>query len=223
MEEHENVIAVAGKSPEIDATAYVDPSARVIGHVIIEQGAAIYPGCVLRAEDAPIYVRRNAVVLDMCFIEAPKGSEVVIGEAALVSHRVTVHGAQVGASTLVGIGSILLDRAVVGKECIVSADSLVPPRKHVEDRSLVVGSPARVKRKLDDADVARIRASHEEAWEKARLYGQSFGAAPMEGMTSGIGQVKIDGDIFAGAPDKLKRKMGRQFGGVDFDTMDREH
>ena len=218
MEEMPNVVAVGGKAPEIDPTAYLDPSARVIGNVIVEPGAAIYPGCILRAEDAAVFVRRNAVVLDMCFIEAPKGSEVTIGEASLISHNVTIHGAQVGPSTLVGIGSILLDRAVVGRECIVSAGSLVPPKKQIDDRSLVVGAPAKFKRRLEEADIARIRSSHAEAWEKARVYGQMYGAAPMEGMTGGIGDIKVDGDVFSEAPDRLKRKMGRQFQGTDFDT-----
>lgn len=216
----ENIVEVGGKRPEIDPTAYVDPSARVIGNVILEQGTAVYPGVVLRAEDATILVRRNAVILDMSFLEAPAGTEVVIGEATLISHRVTLHGAQVGSSTLVGVGTILLDRAIVGNECIVSAGSLVPPRREVADRSLVVGSPVRFKRNLSDADVERIRAHHRVAWEKARAYGQMYGSNPMDRMTSGLGDVRVDPELFPGAPEKLKRKMGQKFRRVDFDTWD---
>jgi len=217
--EQENIIEVGGKAPEIDPTAYIDPTARIIGEVIVEAGAGIYPGTIIRAEGSRVWIRRNAVVLDMCLIESSPDSEVVIGEATLISHRVLVHGAQVGSSSLVGIGSILLDRAVVGKECIVSAGSLVPPRKSIADRSLVVGSPVKVKRTLEYKDVERILSHHREAWTNARQYGAIFGSAPMDDLTSGMGRIGVDTEIFGEGPSKLDAKMKRGFSGTDFDKV----
>lgn len=217
--EQENIIEVGGKAPEIDPTAYIDPSSRIIGDVVIEAGAGVYPGSIIRAEGARVWIRRNAIVLDMSLIESSPDSEVVIGEATLISHRVLVHGAQVGSSSLVGIGSILLDRAVIGKECIVSAGSLVPPRRSIEDRSLVVGSPVKVKRKLEQVDVERIHNHHRDAWTNARLYGAIYGSAAMDDLKSGMGRVGVDSEIFGEGPSKLDAKMKRSFSGTDFDKI----
>jgi len=215
----ENIIEVGGKAPEIDPTAYIDPTARIMGEVIVEAGVGIYPGVIIRAEGARVWVRRNAVVLDMSLIESSPDSEVVIGEATLVSHKVLVHGAQIGSSSLVGIGSILLDRAVIGKECIVSAGSLVPPRKVVADRSLVVGSPVKVKRTLEQADVERILSHHRDAWTNARQYGALYGSSPMDDLTSGMGRMGVDPEIFGGGPSKLDAKLKRGFSRTDFDKV----
>jgi carbonic anhydrase/acetyltransferase-like protein (isoleucine patch superfamily) len=217
--EYDNIIEVGGKAPEIDPTVYVDPSARIIGEVIVEQGAAVYPGVIIRAEGARVWIRRNAVVLDMSFIESSPDSEVVVGEATLVSHRVMVHGAQIWSSSLIGIGSILLDRAVIGKECIVSAGSLVPPRKSIADRSLVVGSPVKVKRTLVETDIERIRSHHKDAWINGRAYGAIYGAQAMDDLTSGMGNIGVDSEIFGDGPSKLDSKLKRGFKRESFDNI----
>jgi len=115
------------KTPDIHPDAFVDRSARIIGDVVIDKGANIWPMAVLRADSAEIMVGRNAAILDLALVEAPEGFPVIIEMEALISHRAVVHGAQVKRGVLVGIGSIILDGAIISSGSIIGAGSVVPP------------------------------------------------------------------------------------------------
>lgn len=134
-----------GRSPRVDPTAFVAPTATLIGDVTIEAGASVWFGAVLRADDAPIVVREGANVQDGSVLHVPPGVPVDIGPGATVAHMCLIHGAHIGAEALIGNQATVLDGAVIGSRSLVAAGSLVLAGTQIPDGVLVTGSPAKVK------------------------------------------------------------------------------
>jgi len=158
------------KTPKIHPDAFVDCSARIIGDVIIEEGVSVWPMVVFRADSAAIYIKRNAAILDLSLVEAPKGYSVTIEEEALISHRAVIHGAHVQKRALVGIGAIILDGAVISSGSIVGAGSVVAPGTRIPSNSLVMGIPGKVVRDTTEAEREFILEQIRELYSKSRLY-----------------------------------------------------
>jgi carbonic anhydrase/acetyltransferase-like protein (isoleucine patch superfamily) len=168
------VISFEGKSPQFDETAFIDPSARLIGAIILGPRVSIWPFALLRADSNRIVVGDRSVILDKVLIESPKDHPVVIERKVLISHGVILHGCTVREGAVIGIGAIVLDGAEVGRSSIVGSGSLVPPGMKIPDRSLVLGIPAKVVRKLDRVDLRRSKEQLAEAYEKSRKYLKMF-------------------------------------------------
>ncbi|OHV06130.1 gamma carbonic anhydrase family protein [Mycobacterium talmoniae] len=134
-----------GRSPRIDPTAFVAPTATLIGDVTIEAGASVWFNTVLRADYAPIVVREGANVQDGSVLHAPPGIPVDIGPGATVAHMCVIHGVHVGAEALIANHATVLDGAVIGSRAMVAAGALVVGGTKIPDGVLVVGSPAKVK------------------------------------------------------------------------------
>ena len=163
-----------GHFPQIDPSALVDRSARLIGQVFIAPGVTIWPGAVLRADDESITIGQGSAVLDLALLEAPHGHPVVVEPGALVSHQACLHGAVVEAGALVGIGAIVLDGAVVQRGALVGAGAVVPPGMKVPPNTLVLGQPAKPIRELKPAEVDRVADQLAElAAKAAKLRGES--------------------------------------------------
>ncbi|WP_319526309.1 gamma carbonic anhydrase family protein [uncultured Desulfosarcina sp.] len=157
-------------TPVIDAEAYIDISARIIGDVRIAPGSSIWPGAVLRADDDEIVIGKDSAVLDLCLIEAPKGSPVHIANDVIISHKACIHGAEVKTGALVGIGAIVLDNAVIGENALVGAGALIPPNTVVPDNMLMLGQPAKPVREINQGDRRKIEAQLNELKTKAAVY-----------------------------------------------------
>jgi carbonic anhydrase/acetyltransferase-like protein (isoleucine patch superfamily) len=164
------ISAFCGKSPVIHVDAFIDLSARIIGDVTIEEGASIWPMAVIRADSSPIYIGRNAAVLDLSLVEAPAGYPVIIDDEALISHRVVIHGAHVQKGALVGIGSIILDGAFISSGSIVAAGSVVAPGTKLPPNSLVMGIPGRIVRETTDKERGLVFEQMHELYTKSRQY-----------------------------------------------------
>ncbi|WP_067817329.1 gamma carbonic anhydrase family protein [Nocardia inohanensis] len=137
-----------GKRPTVDPTAFIAPTATLIGDVRVEAGASVWYGAVLRADFAPIILRERANVQDNAVIHVPQDGPVEIGAGATIAHSVVLHGATVGAESIVGNGSTVLDLAKIGSGTMIAAHSLVPPGAEIPDGVLAAGSPAQVKKPL---------------------------------------------------------------------------
>lgn len=159
-----------GKRPVLGEGVYIDESAVIIGDVQLGGGASVWPAAVVRADDDRVEVGKGSAVLDMAFIEAPKGRPVIVGEGCLVSHCSRLHGCTLGDSVLVGIGAIVLDGARVGDGAVVAAGSLVPPGGEVQPRTVVMGVPAKVSRPVGPTDLETLRSELEVLQAKAALY-----------------------------------------------------
>lgn len=158
------------RKPQIHRDAYVDFSARIIGDVVIEEGASIWPMAVLRADSAQIRVGRRAAVLDLALLEAPEKYPVLIEDEALISHRVVVHGAHIYSHVLVGIGAIVLDGAVVSRGSIIGAGSVVTAGAYIPPNSLVMGTPGKIIRETSEKERQDIILQIEELCIKSRDY-----------------------------------------------------
>lgn len=159
-----------GRSPAIDSGVWIDPSATLIGHIDIKTGASIWPGAVLRADDAQIVIGKRSAVLDLCLIESPAGHPVIVGDGALISHKACLHGACVESDALVGIGAIVLDGAIVRSGALVGAGAIVTPGMEVDPGMLVLGQPAKPVRMLTFNEREKIKAQVGELYGKAAEY-----------------------------------------------------
>ena len=160
------------KVPRIHRTAYIDQSAQVIGDVSIEEDCSVYPGAILRGDDDTITVERETQIMDVTFIEAPRGHPVVIEEGSVIGHGAILHGCRIGEECLIGIGAIILENAVIGDHCIIAAGALVPDGMEIEEKSMVMGIPAKITRKINNKDIANIKKAQKDAKKKARVYMQ---------------------------------------------------
>jgi carbonic anhydrase/acetyltransferase-like protein (isoleucine patch superfamily) len=134
-----------GRSPKVDPTAFVAPTATLIGDVTIEAGASVWFNTVLRADYAPVIVREGANVQDGSVLHAPPGIPVDIGPGATVAHMCLIHGAHIGAEALIANHATVLDGAVIGRRSLIAAGAVVIGGTKIPDEVLVVGAPAMVK------------------------------------------------------------------------------
>ncbi len=137
-----------GKSPTIAADAFIAPTATVIGDVTVESGASVWYGAVIRADFAPVFIRRGANVQDNSLLHAPPGNPTEIGPGATVAHLCVVHGAIVGEEALIANGTTVLDGAKIGARTLIAAHSLVAAGAEIPPGVLAAGSPAVVKREI---------------------------------------------------------------------------
>ena len=146
-----------GVHPQIHDTAYVDPSAQVIGDVHLAEEASIWCNCTVRGDVHYIRIGARANVQDNSVIHVRNGTHpTILEEEVTVGHSVTLHGCYVERGSLIGIGAILLDDVRIGERSLVAAGSLLSPGSVVPARSLVMGFPAKVKPPLTDEEVVQL-------------------------------------------------------------------
>ena len=146
-----------GITPQVPASAYVDVSAQVIGDVVIGEESSVWMNVVMRGDVNRIRVGARTNVQDLTCVHVMHDTHpTVVGDDVTIGHSATVHGCTIGDRVLIGMGAILLNGVEIGADSIVAAGSLVPERTRIPARSLVMGSPARVKRQLTDEEVASI-------------------------------------------------------------------
>lgn len=138
-----------GKSPSVDETAFVAPTASLVGEVIVEAGASVWYGAVIRADFGPVVVRAGANVQDGAVLHGPPGHVTEVGPGATVAHNCIVHGARLGEECLIANGAIVLDGATVGARSLVAAGSVVSAETEIPPGVLAAGAPAVVKRPIE--------------------------------------------------------------------------
>jgi carbonic anhydrase/acetyltransferase-like protein (isoleucine patch superfamily) len=150
-----------GVRPTIASTAYVDESAQVIGDVVIGDESSVWVNAVVRGDVNTIRIGRRTNIQDGTIVHVMRepSHPTVVGDEVTVGHGVVLHGCTVADRCLIGMGAILLNGSSVGADCIVAAGTLLTEGAVVPPRSLVMGSPGKVRRALTDGEVAFIRAS----------------------------------------------------------------
>jgi carbonic anhydrase/acetyltransferase-like protein (isoleucine patch superfamily) len=142
----------------------------VIGDARLGAGASVWFGAVIRADNTRILVGARTNIQESAMLHSDPGAPLTIGEEVTVGHHAILHGCTVGDRALIGMGAVVLNRAVIGPDCIVGAGALVTEGKEFPAGSLIVGSPARAGRQLDETALAMLRASAAHYVEKARRY-----------------------------------------------------
>jgi carbonic anhydrase/acetyltransferase-like protein (isoleucine patch superfamily) len=151
------VLALTGdRAPVVDENAWLAPSATVVGDVHLEAGASIWYGAVIRADNATITVGRDSNLQDNVTAHADPGFPLAIGERVSVGHNAVLHGCTVEADVLIGMGAIIMNGAHVGSGSLVAAGALLTQGMVVPPGSLVTGVPAKIRRRLSEAERASI-------------------------------------------------------------------
>lgn len=146
-----------GIKPKIAATAFIEASAQIIGDVHIGEHSSVWFNCVVRGDVHHIRIGHNTNIQDGTVIHVTNGRfPTVIGNYVTVGHSVVLHGCTIKDRSLIGIGSIVLDDVTIGEESFVAAGSLITPGTVIPPRSLVLGSPAKVRREVTEEEIARI-------------------------------------------------------------------
>jgi carbonic anhydrase/acetyltransferase-like protein (isoleucine patch superfamily) len=146
-----------GRLPVVDPTAYVDESAQVIGDVEIGAESSVWMNVVVRGDVNSIRIGRRSNVQDLTIVHIMHDTHPTnIGDDVTIGHAAIVHGCTIGNRVLIGMGATLLNGATIGDDSIVAAGSLVTEEAKFPPRSMIMGSPAKLKRPLTDAEVATI-------------------------------------------------------------------
>ncbi|MBJ2152622.1 gamma carbonic anhydrase family protein [Paracoccus sp. IB05] len=167
-----------GLAPEIDAEAWVAPSADLIGKVRLGPGANIWFGAVLRGDNELIDVGAGSNIQENAVLHTDMGYPLVIGANCTIGHKAMLHGCEIGEGSLIGMGATVLNGAKIGKGCLIGACALITEGKVIPDYSLVMGSPGKVVRVLDEAAQARLIRSAEGYQANARRF--RAGLKPVE-------------------------------------------
>jgi carbonic anhydrase/acetyltransferase-like protein (isoleucine patch superfamily) len=157
-------------APQVPASAYVSPEAVLIGKVVLGERASIWSGAVLRGDNEPIVIGDGSNVQEGAILHTDRGFPLNVGPNVTIGHQAMVHGCTIEEGALIGIQSVILNGAVIGKDCLVGAGAIVTERKVFPERSLIIGAPAAVKRQLSDEDIARSRANTADYAERAGFY-----------------------------------------------------
>jgi len=146
-----------GRLPVVDPTAYIDQSAQVIGDVTIGAESSVWMNAVIRGDVNIVRIGARSNVQDAAVVHVMHAiCPTHIGDDVTIGHGAVVHGCTIRDRVLIGMGAIVLNGAVIREDAIVAAGTLVPEGMIVPARALVMGSPATVRRTLDDAEVASI-------------------------------------------------------------------
>lgn len=164
------IYSLPDRYPTIDETSFIAPSADIIGSVTVKREASIWFNTVLRGDNDDIIIGERANVQDCSVLHTDPGLPLVIGNDVTIGHSSMLHGCKVGQFSLIGIGSIILNQASIGEFSIVGANSLVTEGKAFPDRSMILGSPAKVIRELTDEEVDKLRASSQSYTGKIPRY-----------------------------------------------------
>ncbi len=157
-------------SPQLAEDAWVADSAQVIGNVVLEAGASVWFGAVVRGDNEPMRLGRGSNIQDGSIVHSDPGFPVDIGENVTVGHQVMLHGCTIGDGSLIGIQAVVLNGAKIGRNCLVGAGALVTEGKEFPDGSLIVGAPAKAVRQLTPEQLERLKHAGDHYVENAKRY-----------------------------------------------------
>jgi carbonic anhydrase/acetyltransferase-like protein (isoleucine patch superfamily) len=160
---------------------YVAPGAVVIGSVRFGAGVSVWFNCVLRGDSDWIELGDGTNIQDGSIIHVDEGEPAHIGRQVSVGHRALLHGCSVGDSTLIANGAMVLDRARIGRNCLIAAGALVTPGKVIPDGSVVMGVPGKIVRQVNDEDLAMIEFVARHYRERIALYKRDLALDPRSG------------------------------------------
>lgn len=161
-----------GKKTNIDDDAFIAPSADVLGDVSIGKGSSMWYGAVARGDMSYIRIGVCTNIQDNASVHVDTGVPCIIGDHVTVGHNAVVHGCEVGNNTLIGMGSIILNNAKVGKNCIIGAGTLITMGTVIPDNSLVIGSPGKVRRTVSEEEIATVKENalrYERLWKNEHV------------------------------------------------------
>lgn len=164
------VLPFQGHEPAVDPSAYIAPTATLVGRVSIRAGASVWFGAVMRGDTDDLVLGEGSNLQDNAVVHADPGSPAIIGAGVSIGHGAVVHGCRVEDGCLIGMNATVLNRAVIGAQSLVAAGAVVLEDTVIPPRSLVAGVPAKVRRELTDDEVAALARNADEYAARAIRY-----------------------------------------------------
>jgi carbonic anhydrase/acetyltransferase-like protein (isoleucine patch superfamily) len=149
---------------------WIAPGAHVIGNVILGRDVSIWFNSVVRGDNDLISIGDNSQVQDGCVLHTDAGFPMVLGHSVSIGHKSMIHGCTIDDGSLIGINSVILNGAKIGKHCLIGANSLITERKVIPDGVMVMGSPGKVVRELRPAEIAFLQQTADDYAARAKLY-----------------------------------------------------
>jgi carbonic anhydrase/acetyltransferase-like protein (isoleucine patch superfamily) len=163
--------SLGGKQVQLEGEGhFIAPNAAVIGNVVLEENVSIWFSVVIRGDNDEIRIGAGSNIQDGTVCHSDAGMPLIVGRDVTVGHNAMIHGCTIGDGTLVGIGAIILNGAKIGKNCVVGANALVVENMEVPDGSMVMGSPARIKRQLSEEQQALFAQNAKHYVSNAQRY-----------------------------------------------------
>jgi len=150
------------RKPDIAAAAFVATDAQIIGDVRLGKDSSVFYGAVLRGDIESIHIGEATNVQDGCIIHLADDLGARVGAWCTIGHAAIIHACTVGDECLVGMKAVILDGAEIGDQCLIAAGALVTQRMKIPPRSMVMGTPAKVVRTLNAAEIVALRESAEK-------------------------------------------------------------
>ncbi len=138
---------------------WVAPNATVLGQVEMGKQVSIWFGAVVRGDNSKIRIGHFSNVQENAVLHTDAGIEMNIGDYVTIGHQAMLHGCTIGDNTLIGIQAVILNHAVIGKNCIIGANALIPEGKIIPDNSVVMGSPGKIVKTVDEATIEKLKMS----------------------------------------------------------------
>ncbi len=162
--------AILSKPIEKGKEVFIAPNASLIGNVTLEDHCSVWFGAVLRADSDSIYIKHRSNIQDQAVIHVDPGAPVHIGHDCIVGHLALIHGAHLGDHVLAGMHSTILNHAQIGDFCIIGANALITAGSIIPPYSMVLGSPGKVVKQLDDRAIEAIKKNADVYVELAKEY-----------------------------------------------------
>ncbi len=160
--------------PELVAqTAFIAATAVVLGDVTLGEESSVWFQAVVRGDVAPITIGARTNIQDGAVLHADEGCPCTLGDGVTVGHNAIVHGCQVEDNVLIGMGSVVMNRSVIGRDSIIGVGAVVTEGTQIPPRSLVLGVPGKVRRQLDEQDLQQIAHAAQHYVANARRYWKS--------------------------------------------------
>ncbi len=179
-----NIISIHGKTPKIHETAFIAPGSTIIGDVEIGAGSSIWYNCVVRADVFTIHIGERTNVQDgsVLHCDPPRpgdeeGSPLIIGDDVLIGHMAMVHGCRIEDRGFVGLGAIVMNKAVIGSDAMLAAGAMLTERKIMGERELWAGRPAKMLKELSDAAILGMKVGTAHYAENAKHHAAAVAAA----------------------------------------------
>lgn len=160
--------------PVLGENVFIAEGAKVLGDVRIGDNSSIWFNAVVRADKDVITIGKNTNVQDNAVLHLDPDGKLEIGDCVTIGHSAIVHGCKVGDNTLIGMGAIVMNHAVIGDNCIIGAATLVTEGMVIPDGSVVIGSPAKIKRSVSEEDIEKIHANALTYVKEAKMFKDYF-------------------------------------------------
>ncbi|MFZ4529242.1 MAG: gamma carbonic anhydrase family protein [Undibacterium curvum] len=164
------IYQLGDQTPDIDASAYITDTAKIIGKVKIDAKASIWFDVTLRGDNELIHIGENSNVQEGCILHTDPGYPLTVASNVTIGHQAMLHGCTIGEGSLIGIQAVVLNGAKIGKNCLVGAGALVTEGKEFPDNSLIIGSPAKAVRQLTEQDIAGMQRNTANYAQRGQLY-----------------------------------------------------